>query len=713
MADLASTRVFGTLVVAHRATVEGGQVWHSNNHGSGSGLDADLLDGHDSTYFATAADLNSHLHDDRYLQLTGGSVSGALSVSGSLTLGGNVQSTGPISFLNGGAAQAINTKELLVSNSYSHRSLVPTNGMYVAGDVKSGGTFHGVGSGLTGVNAASVGGKSISTIESDYAAADAATLASAKGYTDTSIAALVDSSPGTLDTLNELAAALGDDPNFATTISNQIGTKLDATAYTAADVLAKLKTVDGAGSLLDADTLDGKHASAFATAAHTHPVADITGLSDAATTTVAAIRSGTTKANVGLGSVRNVASYSQTEADAAFAPITHGHSVADITGLSDAATTTVAAIRSGTTAANVGLGSVRNVASYSQTESNDLYVLKSGDEMTGDLFSTGDIVAGKGSGSIGLTINDGNSNITFNHQDGTPDQSGNSGRIEVNTDAASDAQMAFELGSGVTGGVNLSLTQVLKLTEATSTFTSDVVVNNILTAGHHLRSGGLNLDRYTDWDTGSFDSLGGGAAIVNDSGTYKALMILGNRSAGGNRIIKMWDRLEVSGSISASSSVDVGGSVTLTSSANGLGINLGGRVGYIGSRNTSWLHYQSPTDAHYFYGTITAASNITAYSDIRVKKNLEIIPDALNKVSKLNGYTFDRVDEEGLRQTGVVAQEVEKVLPEAVVKDPETEHLHVAYGNLVGLLIEAIKEEGSHREALESRIAALESGDEG
>lgn len=84
-------------------------------------------------------------------------------------------------------------------------------------------------------------------------------------YVDAQVAALIDTAPGTLDTLNELAAALGDDPNFATTISTQIGAKLDASAYTAADVLTKLLTVDGTGSGLDADLLDGQHASAFAT----------------------------------------------------------------------------------------------------------------------------------------------------------------------------------------------------------------------------------------------------------------------------------------------------------------------------------------------------------------------------------------------------------------------------------------------------------------
>ena len=53
-------------------------------------------------------------------------------------------------------------------------------------------------------------------------------LANAKSYTDTAVAGIVDSSPEALNTLNELAAALGDDPNFATTVSTQIGTKANS-----------------------------------------------------------------------------------------------------------------------------------------------------------------------------------------------------------------------------------------------------------------------------------------------------------------------------------------------------------------------------------------------------------------------------------------------------------------------------------------------------
>ena len=88
---------------------------------------------------------------------------------------------------------------------------------------------------------------------------------------------------------------------------------------------------------------------------------------------------------------------------------------------------------------------------------------------------------------------------------------------------------------------------------------------------------------------------------------------------------------------------------------------------------------------------LTAAGNVTAYSDINLKKDIEVIPNALDKVSQIRGVTYQRKDLDVPRQSGVIAQEVEKVLPEVVMEDP-TGTKSVAYGNLVGLLIEAIKE---------------------
>jgi len=68
----------------------------------------------------------------------------------------------------------------------------------------------------------------LNTEISNRTTGDANTLSSANTYTDNKVAALVDSAPATLDTLNELAAALGDDPNFATSISTTIGTKANS-----------------------------------------------------------------------------------------------------------------------------------------------------------------------------------------------------------------------------------------------------------------------------------------------------------------------------------------------------------------------------------------------------------------------------------------------------------------------------------------------------
>lgn len=97
-------------------------------------------------------------------------------------------------------------------------------------------------------------------------------------------------------------------------------------------------------------------------------------------------------------------------------------------------------------------------------------------------------------------------------------------------------------------------------------------------------------------------------------------------------------------------------------------------------------------------GNFVATGNVTAYSDIRLKTGLVRIPEALAKVKALAGYTFTRLDTQE-RQTGLLAQDVQRVMPEAVIEGEK--YLSVAYGNLVGLLVEAIKE-------LEERVKELE-----
>ena len=106
-------------------------------------------------------------------------------------------------------------------------------------------------------------------------------------------------------------------------------------------------------------------------------------------------------------------------------------------------------------------------------------------------------------------------------------------------------------------------------------------------------------------------------------------------------------------------------------------------------------------------GNYTAVGNITAYSDVRLKTDIHVISNALEKVGGLRGVTYLRKDT-AERQTGVIAQEVQAVLPEAVraIKgENDEEVLSVAYGNMVGLLIEAIKEQQVQITELKRRIS--------
>lgn len=94
------------------------------------------------------------------------------------------------------------------------------------------------------------------------------------------------------------------------------------------------------------------------------------------------------------------------------------------------------------------------------------------------------------------------------------------------------------------------------------------------------------------------------------------------------------------------------------------------------------------TNSAVTFASVYASGNVTAYSDVSLKENIHTISDALSKVTKLRGVSYVRKDTKQ-KSIGVIAQEIEKVLPEVV---ETTEYKSVAYGNIVGLLIESIKE---------------------
>ena len=119
-------------------------------------------------------------------------------------------------------------------------------------------------------------------------------------------------------------------------------------------------------------------------------------------------------------------------------------------------------------------------------------------------------------------------------------------------------------------------------------------------------------------------------------------------------------------------------------------------------------------------GNFTTEGNVTAYgsvSDKRLKENIEVIENPIEKIKDLKGVTFN-YKKDGSKSTGLIAQDLQKVLPEAVYtsktiadetkgEKPE-EHLAIHYGNTVGLLVEAIKEQQEQIETLTAKVKELE-----
>ena len=103
-------------------------------------------------------------------------------------------------------------------------------------------------------------------------------------------------------------------------------------------------------------------------------------------------------------------------------------------------------------------------------------------------------------------------------------------------------------------------------------------------------------------------------------------------------------------------------------------------------------------------GAFTATGDITAFSDEKLKKDIVTIENALDKTNQLRGVEFTRISDDS-RSIGVVAQEFEKVIPELVKTDDEGTK-SVNYGQITGLLIEAIKELSAKVEDLENKLAS-------
>ena len=201
------------------------------------------------------------------------------------------------------------------------------------------------------------------------------TDAATKSYVDTSISNLVDAAPGTLDTLNELAAALGDDPNFATTITNSIATKVSKAGDSMTGALSmgnnKITSLATPTASTDAvnksyiDTVFGSTTSAAASA-----TAAAISATSAANSATAAASSATSAANSATAAATSATSAATSATSAAnsltsITGLTGAGIVRDMGSITEADTTTTTYINIATIAANAATSAANAATSAS------------------------------------------------------------------------------------------------------------------------------------------------------------------------------------------------------------------------------------------------------------------------------------------------------------------------------------------------------------
>lgn len=225
--------------------------------------------------------------------------------------------------------------------------------------------------------------------------------------------------------------------------------------------------------------------------------------------------------------------------------------------------------------------------------------------------------------------------------------------------------------------------------------TTDQTVGTLthVAAGPQLRF----TDNTNTWDVGFKDST---AAFVINTGVGDKF----NLSTAGTLTIPNLDVTEGIDGVDFAFSGD--GQITGTVLDISANTNITGDLAVTGNFTVVELIANNVTATSDMYCRNLRATGevVTNYSvsDIKLKENLEVIPDALAKVSNINGYTFNYIGEEE-RVTGVVAQEIEKVLPGVVFEFEDQvngNYKAVRYGNIVALLIEAVKELSAEVERL-------------
>ena len=418
-----------------------------------------------------------------------------------------------------------------------------------------------------------------------------------KFYVDEAVTDLLGTAPDALNTLNELAAALGDDADFAATTATQLGLKasityvdseISAATPSFATLTGKPTTLSGYGitdSITSSDVTAQIDAAtpSFSTLTGKPTTVAGYGITDGITATAVttqvdaeASRANTYTDTAEADAVASAATDASTKADAALAS---AQTYAD----SAEADAVAAAATDATTKADAALSSAQT---YADTAEADAVASAASDATT----------------------------------------KANAAQSAASSDATTKANAAQAAAiSAVTNGAGAAFDTLKEIQDAMAT---DAELSSAISSVTSSAASTASADATT-----KADAALAAAKVYADNGDANTTYTAGN------------------------------------------GMTLSG---------TSFLMSGSYT------GNFTATGDITAYSDDTLKTNVQLIDGALGRVQAIRGVTFDRISD-GSTSTGVIAQELKAVLPEAVHTDANGVH-SVAYGNITGLLIEAVKE---------------------
>ena len=239
----------------------------------------------------------------------------------------------------------------------------------------------------------------------------------------------------------------------------------------------------------------------------------------------------------------------------------------------------------------------------------------------------------------------------------------------------------------------------------TGTFTGNVDFSAGIDVTGNITATGTVDGRDVATDGTKLDGIEAGADVTDTTNVVAALTAGTNVSIAANGTISSTD---TNTTYSAGAGLDLSGTTFSIES------DLRGEAWIIGRDNNDYISVNTTNvdfvldgavDMRlYNSGDLHVEGNVIAYSttisDERLKTDIVKIDSALDKVDQINGYTFTYTAD-GKKSAGVIAQEVEKVLPSAITEstlplkmgdDDKTEYKTVQYDQLIGLLVEAVKE---------------------